>query len=331
MIAHDNKSQIIREINLLNHIMVMKPFSKISIKMKIFVLCFLIPVIASGQSFNDTIITYNDDTIHCRIIDVRKRTLKYSVESDNNNRPQKIRKRLVKDFRIGEGKSIDLGIMAGVNYVPDEDSENWIVLHSGATTTKISKVFYASKDSKLIRKIELADHQSSSIVYPWEIETAFLNGTFYESVFFPYEYAGFFRKKTDTTRNSLTQFLGYYVIFDSVSLIRYGETTKQSKNIYGYEGTTLATSIAPPKTSHGKYLGNVSGHSIYEKHCIKKGYEVISIPPNYGGFYRTVKMQFGDHKELMQLIDKKRLLYKDLEEIVKRYNEGLKKTQSKND
>jgi hypothetical protein len=310
-------------VNVMEGFEKMKISKLLSIKMKYVLLCLLIPAIAFGQSFNDLIITVDNDTIVCRIIDVNRRNIRYYTEDQHNRNANKISQRLVKAYHVGESESFDSGISARPSFFPDDDSDNWILLTSGDTSKQISKVFYASKDSRLIRKIRLADRHSTTIVYPWEIEAAFLNGTFYESVFFPNEYAGFFRKKTDTTRNSLTQFLGYYIIADSVSLMRYGKTTEKIKNTDGY--------IAPPKLSYGKYLDDVSGLSIYEKHCIKKGDEVISLPSNYGGFYRTVKKHFSDDKELMYLIDKKLLLYKDLEEIVRRYNEGLRQTQSAND
>lgn len=259
---------------------------------------------AFGQDLKDIIITNNDDTIICNITLVNDDNIFYQFKKKKNIKTSYIAKNMVLDFTSTNLKSVTVKRKEFEIYNKCDTCTNWIIDSYGDTIFYNLDVKYARKEEKLIEYVRWSDSVSSQKFTSCDIKEAYWNGIKYFSISPDLRY-----ETTTSPIYNCNEFLGYYVIQDETSLIKYASYFKSYNSNNGFSSPTAT--------------GTVSAFGTLEtapEYCVEIFSNIIKIPKINKHFRITMMNLLYKDSDLVSRLENKEFKYQDIEEVIKIYN-----------
>jgi hypothetical protein len=301
--------------------------------MKIFfssVIILLINANLFGQNLNDLIITKNQDSIRCKITLVNDINIFYQYKKKKNIKTDYISRELVLDFQGENIENITISKKDVKMYDKCDTCTNWIVNQNDDTIYHNLIVRYLKMDSTLIKTISWKDLTTSILYKSSDFKSVYWNGVNYFPITPDYRY-----DYSDLIYNS-DVFLGYYLIKNKASLIRYtsayqfGTILPPSQRFKSYKLYHKRTKFTPKNTILDHLV--IDQKSILYKpikytpeYCIEIDSQTIKIPiRNRRKHFRIAMMEvLHKDKKLVERIKNKEFEYEDIEKIINIYNQNI--------
>ena len=270
------------------------------------ILLVLVSVNTIGQDLNDLIITRSQDSIKCNITLINDQSVFYQYKNKKNIKSTYISKEQIKEMK---GPNVELAKLKNVDdkyYNNCDTCNNWITLFSDDTIYYDLNIKFIKASPRLIKSFTFSTPYSSSFFYSCDIKEASWNNIYY------FTFQPDLRFESSTSHRYLCDnFLGYYIVKDKVSLIKYTSHTRETKT--NFQNLPFPNGGG---TIHGYYSGSLTEPDF----CIEIDSKRFKIPKNNRQFKLAIKNLLYKDAELIEKIENRELKYDDVEEIVNIYN-----------
>jgi hypothetical protein len=284
-----------------------------------------------SQDLNDLIITKNLDSIKCKITLVNDENIFYKYKKKRHIKTTYISRSLILDFKGNDLKELTIKREDLDRYKKCDTCQNWLVDKDGDTIFYNLVVKYMKIPSFTLSSMtEFGSERDSSLIesIAYEDSTTFINYNICEVQYISWEGRNYFTFKPDyrydhhNLKYQCENFLGFYLVKNSVSLIRYSSVYENvNSNIYkNTNGLIHNESSRELSMSYSKSIKTTP------EYCIEIDNLRIMIPKkNREKHFRIAIMEvLHKDKKLVERIKNKEFEYEDIEEIIKIYNQNLK-------
>lgn len=260
-----------------------------------FTIFFLLLFIGNiqSQSFDDLIITKSKDSIHCKITLVNDYNIFYDYKKKKNTKSTFISKTEVIEYLSDDYKE-DESLINSILYPSCDTCRNWIVIKSGDTLFYNINLNFITKEKFHFADFQIREGNSVSHYTYDAIKSAQWNNTSY--FYFNLSNRNIFDSDNNKILEGVHQkgFIGYQKYSGPINVVEFFYQVLQH--------TDLST--------HNK-LG----------YCIVDNSEYIYIPNNRKEFIEVMRKYITKNPKLLKAIENKEFKYKDLETIIKIYNQ----------
>ncbi len=265
----------------------------------LFIICALLFVNSSySQSFNDTIITNEQDTIFCKITLVNDHNIFYQYKNKRRTKAGDISRDQVLSYVSCNPQIVE--IINRPIYPKCDTCENWIVLKSGETIYYNIKVSFFDDQNQIAEGAYLKTRNSVTTLEINNISQIKWDGVFHNSLILSEKKRDELKKMNGLDYLNNNSFLSRTIIEGDLPL----------RGFY-YFGSSIV------------WVGAISARSIEDiQYYIIKNNELLFIPSSRKGFKTFVLEYLADNEYLVSCINNKVLDQNDIVEIFKIYNKA---------
>ncbi|NPD84465.1 hypothetical protein HNS38_06835 [Lentimicrobium sp. L6] len=245
-----------------------------------------------AQTFDDLIITKEQDTIQCKITLINDYSIFYDYKKKKNTKSTYISKAEVEEY-LSETYKVDENLKFSRNYPSCDTCKNWIVLKSDDTLFYNIKLNLLIKEGYHFSEFRVKEKESISYYTFDVIKSALWNNAYY------YSFNLSNREIFDSENKNILQ-------------------NVLQKEFVGYEKYSGRLKIV-------EFFYEILQFNDYSTHielgyCILDKSEYVYIPNNRKEFIEVMRKYITENPKLLEAIENKEFKYKDLETIIKIYN-----------
>lgn len=260
------------------------------IKKHLLILFTLVLVInMRAQTFDDLIITKEQDTIQCKITLINDYSIFYDYKKKKNTKSTYISKAEVLEY-LSETYKVDENLKFSNIHPSCDTCENWIVLKTDDTLFYDIKLFLAYNEKIHFYRFQIKSKNSSSTYHANKIKSAQWNGKQYFNLTLS-NWSDFAPYHSETNAGKWYSFIGYQKYSGRINLVEFSYPILRNQGVY----------------------------PVFN-YCIKDNDEFIYISNNKKKFIELMQTYIVDNPKLLKAIGNREFKYKDLETIVKIYN-----------